>query len=348
MSRLHAAALLAIATVSCHALHAAIIPKKIDLARQSDRVVVTLDGQPFTEYVFQGHAKPILFPILGPGGVGMTRSWPMVEGVAGEPHDHPHHESLWFMHGNVNGVDFWMHKPDAAHDGATPRVEQTEIVRSEGGPTGILETRNRWLAADGTVVCTDTRRITFAGDEHARTIDYAITIHADHGELLFGDTKEGTMAIRVHPALQSRDKNGSQGAAGTIVNSEGQRNDDAWGQPARWVDYSGPIPDADGTPRHLGIAVFDHPHNLRHPTRWHARDYGLFAANPFGVRDFTAKGGQASGAVVAGGPPRAGDYRLAAGDSLTLRYLFIFHEGGAADARLEERFRDRHAGDDTK
>jgi hypothetical protein len=315
---------------------AAIIPQPVELVQHDDRVAVTLGGQPFTEYVFRGHAKPILFPILGPGGLPLTRSWPVAEGVDGEPRDHPHHESMWFMHGRVNGVDFWLHTPDPAHGGATPRVEQTEIVRCESGPGGVLETRNRWLAADGKTICTDTRRLVFAGDEHARTIDFTITIHADHGPLTFGDTKEGTMAIRVRPELQTRDQNGSRGAAGTVVNAAGQRNDNAWGQPAGWVDYSGPLPDGDGPPRVLGVAIFDHPTNLRHPTRWHARDYGLFAANPFGAHDF------------AGAPEGTGDHTIPAGGSLTLRYRFLFHEGDAAAAQVAERYRDWTSAESTR
>jgi hypothetical protein len=318
----------ALAVIAAHAAHAAVIPQPVQLAEKQDRIVVSLGGQPFTEYVFRGHAKPILFPILGPGGVAMTRSWPIVKDVAGEPHDHPHHESLWFMHGNVNGVDFWLHKPDPRHGGRAPRVEQVALVRCESGPAGVIETRNRWLAPAGTVVCTDTRQIRFSGDEHARVIDFSITIHADHGPLTFGDTKEGLMAIRVRPELQPRDQNGSRGAAGTIVNSTGRKNDDAWGKPAEWVDYSGPLRGPDGVPRVFGIAAFDHPANLRHPTTWHARDYGLLAANPFGLHDFT------------GAPAGTGNHRVPADHSLMLRYRFVFHEGDAAEARIDERYRD--------
>lgn len=310
------------------ATSAAIIPQPADLVRHDDRVVVSLGGAPFTEYRFRGHDKPILFPVFGPGGVPLTRSWPIVKDVAGEPQDHPHHESVWFMHGKVNGIDFWLHKPDSAHGGARPRIEQTEIVRCESGPGGLLETRNRWVAPDGTIVCTDTRQLVFAGDEHARTIDFTITIHADHGAVTFGDTKEGTLGLRVRPELQPCDQNGSRGAAGTIVNAAGQTNAAAWGQRAEWVDYSGPVAGADGTPRVLGIAIFDHPANLRHPTRWHARDYGLFAANPFGDHDF------------AGSPPGTGDHTIPAGESLTLRYRLLFHEGDAAEARVAERYSD--------
>lgn len=296
---------------------------EVRLERHDDHIDVTIDGTPFTSYRFTDLTKPVLFPIIGPTGVGMTRQWPLVKDVAGEPHDHPHHESLWFMHGKVNGHDFWASHPEAANAAHRRglKVEQVAIRVCESGPTGVLETDNRWVTGNGDVVCTDTRRLVFAGDDDVRTIDFTITIHADHGPVTFGDTKEGTMALRVHPALQTKDVHGSRGAAGRIVNSEGQSNDAAWGQAARWVDYSGPI---EG--QAAGIAVFDHPDNLRHPARWHARDYGLVAANPFGLHDF------------ANAPAGAGDHVIPAGGTLALRYLFVFHRGDAEAAKIEARW----------
>jgi hypothetical protein len=296
---------------------------EVRLERHDDRIDVTIDGTPFTSYRFTDLTKPVLFPIIGPTGVGMTRQWPLVKDVAGEAHDHPHHESLWFMHGKVNGHDFWASHPEAVHAAHRqgPKIEQVAIRACESGPTGVLETDNRWVTADGDVVCTDTRRLVFAGDDDVRTIDFTITIHADHGPVTFGDTKEGTMALRVHPSLQTKDGHGSRGAAGRIVNSEGQSDDAAWGQAARWVDYSGPI---EG--QAAGIALFDYPDNLRHPTHWHARDYGLVAANPFGLHDFTKA------------PAGAGDHVIPAGGTLALRYLFVFHRGDAEAAKIEARW----------
>ncbi|MFM9059622.1 MAG: PmoA family protein [Planctomycetaceae bacterium] len=318
-----------VATVPCLACHAAVA--EVGLERRDDRVDVTIDGEPFTSYVFAGHRKPILFPVHGPGGAAMTRSWPIVEGVAGEAHDHPHHESIWFTHGSVNGVDFWTSHPRAGGPGlrAENRIEQEGIVKAEGGAEGVLETRNRWVRADGTVVCTDTRRLVFAGSGGRRTIDHAITIHADHGPVTFGDTKEGTLALRVATPLQLKDVAGSTGAAGHCVNSAGDRDADVWGKRARWVDYRGTI-----AGRPVGVAVLDHPDNLRHPTHWHARDYGLVAANPFGLHDF------------GGGEKGAGDHVIPAGGSLTLRHLLVFHAADAAAADIDGIWR-RWAGADT-
>jgi len=296
---------------------------EVRLEPRDDRVDVTIDGGPFTSYIFSGHPKPILFPIVGPTGVGLTRQWPMVDGVAGEPHDHPHHESLWFTHGDVNGHDFWGTHPLAGSPTLRegPRIEHVEILQCESGPTGVLETANRWVTADGTVVCTDTRRVEFTADGEARMIDYTVTIHAGDEPVTFGDTKEGTMGLRVRPELQPRDVNESVGAAGRILNSEGQENDEAWGKAARWVDYSGTV--GNGV---TGVAMLDHPENLRHPCHWHARDYGLMSANPFGLHDFAnaAKG--------------TGDHVIPAGGAFRFRSLFVFHAGDAAAAGIEQRW----------
>jgi len=294
-------------------------PMTVALERQPGRVVVRIGGQPFTEYVFEGHAKPILFPILGPGGVPMTRSWPIVKDVPDEPHDHPHHESLWFTHGKVNGLDFWAHKADK--EGRRPSVRQVAVTTSD--EQGSIESRNEWVRQDGAVVMTDTRRIGFWGDADARGIDYDVTLHASHGPVTLGDTKEGTMALRVHHSLQLKDLDGSKGAGGRMLNSEGQRDAKVWGKPARWVDYSGTI---DG--RSMGIAMLDHPDNVGHPSHWHARDYGLFAANPFGLHDFT------------GAPPDAGNRTIPEGGTLRLRYRIVLHDGDATEADIDRRWRE--------
>jgi hypothetical protein len=127
------------------------------------------------------------------------------------------------------------------------------------------------------------------------------------------------MAIRLHPALRLKGKV----ATGHCINSEGDKDKDCWGKRAKWVAYWGVI---DG--KTCGVAVFDHPTNLRHPTWWHARDYGLVAANPFGITDFE-KGKHKRG---------AGDYTLKQGETLDLRYRFVFFAGTAEQAKIGEKY----------
>ena len=163
-------------------------------------------------------------------------------------------------------------------------------------------------------VCEDQRRLVFGVDGPSRWIDFDITLKASQGAVTFGDTKEGTFGIRVAQTITVDAKQG-----GHIVNNKGQTDVAAWGQRADWVDYYGPL-----MGKTLGIAVLNHPSSFRFPTYWHVRTYGLFAANPFGVHDFTGKG--------------SGTYTLPAGQSLHLRYRVIFHQGDEKEGKIAEAF----------
>lgn len=287
----------------------------VSLEKRADRVVVTIGGEPFTEYRFANESlrRPVLFPVHGPHGLALTRSWPVGPRLPGEPDDHPHHESFWFAHGDVNGHDFWTCRRGEriAHD-SLDHVGDGQVIAT-----------CRWLGPDGTVVCTDRRVLMFSTDGTDRIVDHEIAITASHGPLVFGDTKEGTMALRVRPELNTKTSKGGPLATGHYVNAAGDRDAAVWGKPAAWVDLSGEV---EGKP--VGIACFDHPDNLRHPSCWHARDYGLFAANPFGLHDFTKA------------PKNAGRFELPEGQTLTLRHRWIFHEGDAEAAKLAERYEE--------
>ena len=284
------------------------------LEHQDGKIRVLLDGELFTEYDYQTYAKPILYPVNGPGGISMMRNHPMRKGVEGEADDHPHHKSIWFAHGDVNGISFWHEKGRIVHQ----RV--LELVADPTHPS--FSTDNAWIGPDGQTVCTDTTRVTFHAFPGGRAIDLDVTVHASHGDVKFGDTKEGTMAIRTHPRLRLTPVSGGTETEAIAVNSEGDSGKSIWGKSARWVDYSGTI---EG--RRLGIAIFDHPDNLRHPTTWHARDYGLVAANPFGLYHFKKM------------PRGAGDFTLANGQDLQFRYRIVIHDGDAEEAHIEKRYK---------
>lgn len=290
----------------------------VKIEKREGSAVVSIDGDKFTEYVFEGHSKPILYPIIGPYGIEMTRNYPMREGVDNEASDHPHHKSLWYTHDDVNGVRFWMEytRDEQANLG---RIVQTAMDISGDA----IRTENAWTGPDGKVVCTDSRTVAFGTTDVGRYIDFTITLQASNGPVTFGDTKEGTMGIRTHPMLRLRtsEKHGNHTANGQAVNSEGVEGKEIWGKRAKWVDYWGPI---DG--HTVGIAIFDHPQNPRHPTWWHARDYGLVAANPFGIHDFEGK------------PAGSGDLTIKSGDSVTFRYRFLFHRGGPDEANIEQQY----------
>jgi hypothetical protein len=277
---------------------------------EKGKVEVTLDGKPFMGLIFRGHAKPVVYPVIGPGEVAMTRRWPLEAAAAGEEQDHPHHKSIWFNHGDVNGVDFWKEGADAGRIVVT-KVPAVEMSGAAEESRVTIRTEEEWLKPDSARVCTSATVITCGTEGTSRFIDYAVTIKASEGEVTLGDTKEGTMGLRSHPALNLK----GAVAKGQCVNSEGETGGAIWGRHAKWVDYWGPV---DG--KVLGIACFDHPGNLRHPTTWHARDYGLIAANPFGLHDFEKA------------PKGAGKHVVKRGESLTLRYRWLFHEGDAKSA----------------
>jgi hypothetical protein len=292
--------------------------KGVQITELPDRLRVEINGKLFTEYHFKDVPRPFCYPLLGPGGVAMTRNAPMKE-VAGEDRDHPHHRSFWFTHGNVNGVDFWSEARDFG------KIVHGSFVKvSSGAQEGVIQSRHQWLAKDGTEVCTDERTLRiYNRPDNERLFDYEITIHAGKEHVTFGDTKEGSMALRLAETMRLKPNKFNAGKpTGTIVNSEGVRDGDTWGKRAAWCDYYGPV---DG--KIVGAAIFDHPQNPRHPTWWHVRDYGLFAANPFGQHDFEKLP-----------DPNAGNLVIPAGKSVTFRYRVYLHEGDEKQAKVAERY----------
>lgn len=292
----------------------------VRISQLEDRLRVEIDGQLFTEYFFKDVPRPYCYPVIGPGQAAMTRNWPM-KNTPNEEHDHPHHRSFWFAHGSVNGQDFWSEEKNF---GKTV-LERFTGVKS-GKQFGEIKSKNDWVAHDGTLVCTDDRtlRIYEPASSDERMFDFEITLHASHGEVTLGDTKEGTMAIRLAETMRLTGPVGQ----GHIVNSAGVRDGQTWGKRADWCDYYGPV---DG--KIVGVAIFDHPENPRHPTWWHVRDYGLFAANPFGRHDFEKLSDKT-----------AGNLTIPAGGDLTFRYRFYLHRGDEKQARVAERYQEYVAG----
>ncbi|NLE38739.1 MAG: hypothetical protein GX621_12010 [Pirellulaceae bacterium] len=283
------------------------------------KVVIAIDGKPFAEYLTLSVSKPIVWPIIGPTGKPMSRQYPMLDKAPDEKDDHIHHRSLWFGHGNVNGHNFW-NEPSEKRRRQGVRgelIKHREYLKIESGKEAVVTTVNDWLDPKGKKVLEDERTLRFGGNDDARWIDFDITLRAIDGPVTFGDTKEGTMSIRVAAPLKPDAKKG-----GRLTNSEGQVDGQVWAQRASWVDYSGKL---DGEP--IGICIMNHPTSFRYPTHWHARTYGLGAANPFGWHDFEQK------------DDVDGSYTIPQGESMTLRYRFLFHKGDAAEANLPEEFK---------
>ncbi|MDX1984894.1 MAG: PmoA family protein [Bryobacteraceae bacterium] len=288
---------------------------QVKIEQQDGRISVEINGKPFTSlWTGADLRKPFLHPLISASGKIVTRRWPM-ETVEGEPKDHPHHRGLWFNHGDVNGIDFWGSDPAQKNDQkariAVKKINQVKSGRKQGSITGVFE----WLGKDGSPLLTENRVMTFHAEADIRTIDFDITLTAN-APVKFGDTKEGSFGLRLAPSLQ-------ESKTGTMVNAEGLRKEkEVWGKPSPWVDYYGML---EG--EKLGIAIFDHPSNPRHPTHWHSRAYGLFAANIFGMRDFYRD------------KSKDGSLQLEKGGTLRFRYRVIIHPGDEKEAKIAEAYK---------
>ena len=316
----------------------------VRLTERDDRVQVEIDGELFTEWRHRAWVAPYLYPVIGPNGVSITRQFPMKAGVSGESQDHPWHRSLRFAHSDVNGFNFWW-AAGKERMGHTVEVKLERIERITSGETGELILWNRWLG-DGRLVLRERMTLRFIPLQNPdvaevvrlpnRTLtspatgtevlmDYDVELHAGDKPVLFGDMKDGGLLVRV---------------AGTMkVEIDGELFTE-WRHRA-WVDYSGK--DASGNT--VGIAMFDHPSNLRFPTHWHARTYGLLTANRFGTHHFDpkyAKPGSVScrpfGTECPACNARGGDYTIPSGRSLTLKHRFYFHHGDARAADVSHQY----------
>jgi hypothetical protein len=310
-------------------LLAAPLGAQVDIQRGDGHISITIDNKPFTT-LFCGPdtAKPYLHPLRSASGKIVTRHYPM-ENVAGETHDHPHHRGLWFSHGDVNGYDFWANEP-SQHSAKTGRIVLKNIGDVSGGKkSGVIQATFEWVDPQGKALLTESRKMTFYAEPARRVIDFDVTL-TPLEKVTFGDTKEGTFAIRLAPELEEPTKQSlaSPMRTGLMVDSEGRRGESqVWGHRASWVDYFGEI---DG--EKLGIAIFDASANPRHPTYWHSRSYGLFAANIFGWHDFL-NDKTANGSMT-----------IEPGHAVRFRYRVIIHAGDSQSAKIAAEY-EKFAGE---
>ncbi len=297
---------------------------------EKDGIVIKIDNKLFTKYVTDGEAnKPYFWPLIGPTGKSMTRAFPM-EDVPGEKQDHPHHRSMWFGFQGINGVDTW-HEPATYHERF--RTKPDELAKRLGGlgsivhtttlkaealeDRAILETESTYLDNGGAPMLQDRRWFVFQVDEssNARVIDVDIVLTGTEDTVTLGDAKDAGFSLRVAHSMSVDAKQG-----GRIINSEGQEDKEAWSKPAKWVNFNGMV---EG--EKLGIAMLNHPTSFRYPNRWHVRTYGLFTANPFGSKSMDKSA-------------EDGTVTLKKGETLTLRYRVILHEGDEKSANIAQAF----------
>jgi hypothetical protein len=238
------------------------------------RVDITIDGKPFTSYIWPAaQKKPVLYPLRTAKGTPVTRGFPL-EPRKGERVDHPHHAGMWFNHGDVNGFDFWNNSDDVTGERAKKMgtIHHRRIVEAKGGDDrGQLSVETEWIDGAGTPLIREQTQFVFRGSGDARSIDRITTLTALAHKVLFRDNKEGTFGMRVASELEQ--------PAGLYVSSDGKKGDAVWGTRGPWTLLGGSIASEPVT-----LAILDHPANPGYPTHWHARGYGLFAANPLGQK----------------------------------------------------------------
>ncbi len=307
------------------------------------KVDVLVGGKLFTSYYWPDSVyKPILYPVLNAAGVEITRGYP-IKPRGGERTDHRHQVGVWLNYGNVNGYDFWGNGTEDIRQVKLGSIKHLGIeTMSEGKGEGSLVTKASWIADSEKELLAETTTYHFIADGTTRIIDRISTLTATGDQVNFPDTKEGCLGIRVARQLEMPsdeeltllDAQGiptkikvmsNKGVTGNYKSSEGISGGDVWGTRARWMDLYGSI----GNEK-VSLIICDHPGNINYPTYWHARGYGLFAANPFGVKDFTKE-------------KQVLNYSIAAGKSLTLRYRIIISSGEQLPDDVINRYADAFA-----
>ena len=303
------------------------------------RVDIEIDGKPFTSYVYDNTVKkPVLYPIMSPKQNFITRGWPLAP-RPGERIDHPHHVGMWMNYANVNGVDFWNNSDniDKEHKGPFGTIRHKAIKTvSSGKNLGVLETEAEWVGPNGKVLLNELTRYEFSGAGLDRQIDRKTTLTAVNGDVVFVDDKDGLLGIRVCRQLEhvyktpeiltgADGKPAAQpvanytGVTGMYTNGESLKGDSVWGKRAEFLLLHGNV---NGEP--ITIAFLDNPENPGYPTYWHARGYGLMAANPLGQKIFSQDREEMN-------------LKIKQGSSVTFRYLVRIQSGKPIEEDDAER-----------
>lgn len=269
--------------------------------REDKKIDIVVGGRYFSSFIFPSNLeKPVLYPIQAANGAVVTRGFPL-DKRDGERTDHPHHVGLWFNYESVNGLDFWNNSYNipAEKKGKYGWIRNVKILElNKGKSAGKLVYTANWEKQDGTVLLIEKTELVFSGTENSRTIDRYTTLTAQGDTVHFNDVKDGLLGIRVTKELELpsdkaekfSDSQGNitevsptkNGANGNYLTSAGQTGNAAWGTRGNWCLLYGI---KDQVP--VSVAMIDHPKNPGYPTYWHARDYGLFAANPLGQKIFS-------------------------------------------------------------
>lgn len=296
---------------------------KVIKSTSQNKIDVFIGNKIFTSFLYSDSLeKPVLFPVHAANGTIVTRGFPL-NTQPGEPTDHPHHVGIWFTYENVNGLDFWnnSYAIPAEKKNLYGWIRTDKILEIANGIQGTIVYHANWTNQQKKILLEETTHLKFSGTEHQRIIDRTTVLTA--GTLInFADAKDGLYGIRLAHALQIpenkdqefKDNKGNVTvvkkvndsiANGNYLTSEGKKGDEAWSTRGRWCKAYGKMGNDS-----ISIAIIDHPKNPNYPTFWHARGYGLFAANPLGEKIFT--NGKSSK-----------NLQLQKGKSVTFRYRIV-------------------------
>jgi len=313
----------------------------VDMSAEK-RIDVLIDGKHFTSFRWPDNVyKPVLYPVYTSEGTVITRGFPL-EPREGESTDHAHHVGIWLNYGAVNGIDFWGNGSTGSLSPGGGVIKHLNIEKISDGSEAVIVSNESWVDSTGKEVLAERTEYYFSGKGSARIIDRITKLTATGCDVKFTDTKEGMFGIRVARQLQLptkeditlQEKQGgtttvkAQGASditGNYRSSEGITGEAVWSTMAKWMDLYGRIGDEE-----ISIAVCDHPKNQSYPTYWHARGYGLFAANPLGAKDFT----QGKEFV---------NFAIPAGQSATFRYRVVVNSGADLTDEQINAFADEFA-----
>lgn len=300
---------------------------KLVTEKDQSTIDVLIGNKLFTRFIYPDSLpKPVLYPIFSANGAMVTRGYPIFP-MPGDPTDHPHHLGLWLNFENVNGLDFWNNSFAIPKERKSlyGSIRTDRIIKKEDGNKGMLAYHANWIDSKNNVLLEETTQYEFSGSGNQRIIDRITTLKADM-DVLFTDAKDGLLGLRVAHELQISSKkdqvftdnkgiatvvkaNTDAIATGNYITSAGKEGDSAWSTRAVWCKLFGKMKNDS-----ISIAIIDHPSNINYPTYWHARGYGLFAANPLGEKVFT-------------NGKSAKNLHLKKGETVRFVYRIVFDQG---------------------
>ena len=331
--------------IACSEVKEDVLKNKVDLVHNEaeQKVDVMVDGKLFTSYLYTDKLsvlkKTVLYPLVSANGVAVTRGYPL-DPRPKERTDHPHHIGAWFNYGDVNGLDFWNNSDAISAERASEMgtIRNKEIISIESGSRhGKLVVASDWMNSEGKVILKENTEFIFGASNGKRIIDRTTTLTALKEPVLFKDNKEGMIGIRMARQLELpsdklarlSDAHGNvidvpvkdnTGVSGNYLSSEGIEGLDVWGKRAKWVALSGTVESAD-----VSVVIMDNPANVGYPTYWHARGYGLFAANPLGQKVFSDGKEELN-------------FSLKPGESVTFKYRILLLDGKGSKQQLETEY----------